>query len=258
MKAADRVIEELRTAILVCDIKAGSTLPNERDLAASFDVSQPTVREAVRALVTMGLVEVRHGSGAYVSSNLRSSIANALNGLVQLEHVSVFDVLEIRSALGVYSIRRAVAHATDDDVARIAELSAAMISAETGQAVAEATVEFQVGLAAASHHPLLFAIESFIFELLMKFQYKAHRHRSAAFWRESAQAIAPYRKHLIAALQARDSDRAAEAMSAYQDRLRDRWTQEPSLAKIELAGQSAAETLSQIAVQIPDVRWVRD
>ena len=257
MKVADRIIDELRTSILVGDLPAGSQLPNERDLAASFGVSQPTVREAVRALATMGLIEVRHGSGAYVSANMRSSVASALNGLVQLEHVSVFDVLEIRSALGVYSIRRAVEHASDDEVQHVEELAEKMVQAETAQGVAEATVEFQVALAAASHHPMLFAIESFIFELLMKFQYKAHRNRSAAFWQESAKAIAPYRARVVRALRARDADLAADEMMAYQDQLRQRWTQQPALAKIELAGASAAQTLSQISVQIPEVRWVR-
>jgi len=259
MKVADQIIEEMRTAILVGELKPGSKLPNERDLAAKFGVSQPTVREAVRALVTMGLVDVRHGSGAYVSSDdARASIANALTVLVQLEHVRVFDVLEIRNALAIYSIRRAVEHATTEEIARIADLSAAMVDADTAQGVAEATVEFQVGLAAAAHHPLLFAIECFLFELLMKFQYKAHRHRSAAFWLESANAIKPYRDHVVAALRARDADKAAEEMRAYQERLSQRWLNEPALAKIELAGPSAMQTLSQITVHIPDVRAVND
>jgi GntR family transcriptional repressor for pyruvate dehydrogenase complex len=258
MKAADRIIEEMRTAILVEELKSGTQLPNERDLAAKFGVSQPTVREAVRALVTMGLVEVRHGSGAYVSSNARASIASALNVLVQLEHVRIFDVLEIRNALAVYSIRRVVEHATDEEIERIADLAAAMIGADTAQGVAEATVEFQVGLAAAAHHPLLFAIECFIFELLMKFQYKAHRHRGAAFWRESALAIKPYRDRVLASLRARDADKAAEEMRTYQQRLSEKWLNEPALAKVELAGASAMRTLSQIAVHIPDVRAVND
>ncbi|CNF04114.1 GntR family transcriptional regulator [Mycobacterium tuberculosis] len=257
LKVADQIIEEMRTAILVGEMKPGSKLPNERDLAAKFGVSQPTVREAVRALVTMGLLDVRHGSGVYVTFDTRASIASALNVLVQLEHVRVFDVLEIRAALAIYSIRRAVEHASDEEIENIEKLATAMVEADTVQGVAEATVEFQVGLAAAAHHPLLFAIECFLFELLMKFQYKAHRHRGAAFWMESAEAIKPYRDRVLAALRARDSDTAVEEMSAYQERLSERWLSEPALAKIELAGPSAMQTLSQITVHIPDVRAVK-
>jgi GntR family transcriptional regulator, transcriptional repressor for pyruvate dehydrogenase complex len=258
MKVADQIIEEMRTAILVGELKPGSKLPNERDLAAKFDVSQPTVREAIRALVTMGLVDVRHGSGAYVSFDVRASIARALNVLVQLEHVRVFDVLEIRTALAVYSIRRAVQHATDEEIDRIIDLSDAIVRADTAQGAADATVEFQVSLAAAAHHPLLFAIECFVFELLMKFRYKAHRHRSAAFWAESANAIKPYRDRALYALRARDADKAADEMAVCQAQLNERWLNDPALAKIELAGPSAVQTLSQITVHIPDVRAVED
>jgi GntR family transcriptional repressor for pyruvate dehydrogenase complex len=258
MKVSDQVIEDLRTAIVSGGLPPGSKLPNERDLATEMGVSQPTVREAVRALTTLGLIEVRHGSGAYVSSDARASIANVLSVLVQLERVRIIDVLEIRQALGIYSIQRAVEHATDEEIENIAELSVAMVEADTVEGLAEATIAFQVGLAAAAHHPLLFAIECFIFELLMKFQYEVYRERSVTFWRKRAIVMTSHRDNVLAALRARNAGKAAKVMQVYQEQLRERWSKEPDLAKVELSDPSAIRTLSQIAIRIPDVRAVSD
>src|SRR6266567_3874865 len=61
-----RVADELRTQILAGTYPAGRRLPAERELGETFNVSRPTVREAVIALELQGLVEVRVGAGVFV------------------------------------------------------------------------------------------------------------------------------------------------------------------------------------------------
>src|ERR1700733_15593197 len=75
--AADQIIEQLRTQILTGARPIGAKLPPERELSVEFGVSSPTIREALRALSSMGLVEARRGSGAYVAPNLGRIIASA-------------------------------------------------------------------------------------------------------------------------------------------------------------------------------------
>jgi GntR family transcriptional repressor for pyruvate dehydrogenase complex len=250
-KVSDQVIEDLQAAIISGKLAIGSKLPSERELAGELGVSQPTVREAVRALTTLGLIEVRHGSGAYVSSDPGASISNMLSLLVQLEHVRIIDVLEIRQALGVYSVRRAVEHATDEEIAKLRQLAAKINEEDTALGLAEAILEFQVAASAAAHHPLLFAIECFIFELLMKFQYDVYQHESADFWRKRAVMMAPDRGRLLDALEERDADKAGEMTGVYLEQLAKRWEKEPDLMNIELSGPDAMRTLSQTGIRVP-------
>src|SRR5258708_26525109 len=62
-----QVADAIRASIQSGDYKPGSRLPSERDLAASFKVSRPPIREAMIALEIHGLVEARQGSGIYVT-----------------------------------------------------------------------------------------------------------------------------------------------------------------------------------------------
>src|ERR1700760_2071488 len=77
-KIANEIIEYLRSQIAAGTLARSERLPNERALADYFGVSQPTVREATRALEAMGLIEVRHGSGAYVSADPQSLLATSI------------------------------------------------------------------------------------------------------------------------------------------------------------------------------------
>src|SRR6201996_8423191 len=92
-RIADAIAEDLRAQIASGAIPHGARLPAERDLAERYRVSGPTVREALQGLSALGLLEVRHGSGTYVSAVADSLIARALGTVIQLERVSVQDLL---------------------------------------------------------------------------------------------------------------------------------------------------------------------
>src|SRR5580698_3553907 len=64
-----QVADSIMAAIQSGDFKPGARLPSERDLAASFKVSRPTIREAMIALEIRGLVEARQGSGIYITAH---------------------------------------------------------------------------------------------------------------------------------------------------------------------------------------------
>lgn len=66
----DRTADEIIQFIISEELQAGEKLPNEYELAASLDVGRSTLREAVRSLVSRNILEVRQGSGTYVSQNM--------------------------------------------------------------------------------------------------------------------------------------------------------------------------------------------
>src|SRR6202022_575714 len=65
---ADQVFLKLREQILQGRLARGAKLPSERELAQHYQVSAPTIREAIRGLAAVRLVEVRHGTGIYVTA----------------------------------------------------------------------------------------------------------------------------------------------------------------------------------------------
>lgn len=70
MRLADKVADSIIKLIINDNLKAGDQLPNEYELAKKLNVGRSTLREAVRSLHTQNILEVRQGSGTYVSSNI--------------------------------------------------------------------------------------------------------------------------------------------------------------------------------------------
>src|SRR3982074_3700471 len=67
-RVADQILEDLRGQILSGALPHGTKLPAERELAVHYGVSGPTIREAMRVLTAMGLVDSRNGSGSTVNA----------------------------------------------------------------------------------------------------------------------------------------------------------------------------------------------
>jgi GntR family transcriptional repressor for pyruvate dehydrogenase complex len=113
--AIDHIIDGIERARL----RAGERLPNEADLAASLEISRPTLRQALRVLENSGLLDVRRGAagGIFVVSDLIP--AQSISSAVALEESHVLDVLSARRVLERAVTERAVEVATEDDYAEI-------------------------------------------------------------------------------------------------------------------------------------------
>lgn len=116
VKLYQRVAQDLESAIRAGQFIAGSRLPPERDLADQFAVSRPTIREAMIALEIRGLVEVRHGSGVYVSENrIASCGSDELN-------VGAFELIEARLMFEGEAAALAAAVIPEDQLLELREL----------------------------------------------------------------------------------------------------------------------------------------
>jgi len=90
----DRVFEQLRSQILSGAIPAGTRLPNERELAEAFGVNRASVREALKRLEFLELVEVRHGQGTFVQEVSASSALQVIEGLLRDPSIVTRELLE--------------------------------------------------------------------------------------------------------------------------------------------------------------------
>lgn len=108
----DQVIEQLRAAITQGEWPLGHRIPTESELADSLGVGRNTVREAVRALAHVGLLEVRQGDGTYVRAT--SEVSGTIRRICGSE---LREVLQVRRALEVEGARLAALARTEADLA---------------------------------------------------------------------------------------------------------------------------------------------
>src|SRR6478752_9477902 len=97
-RASSAIAEQIRTAILTGRVKAGERLSPERELAEQFGVSRVTVRDALRSLEAMGLIEVRVGArgGAFVTAPTGSKVAQAMSDMMMMSVIRPEDIVESR------------------------------------------------------------------------------------------------------------------------------------------------------------------
>lgn len=238
LRVARTIIDSLQQDIATGRLPLGSRLPNERELARQFGVSQPTMREALRALEVMGLIEVRHGSGAYVSGDLRGFLASALQTVLQLERADIADVLEVRALLGRRCAALAARNATDIDIRNMESCLEAVDTALHGEdlrRMIEPTGSFQIAVAGAAHNPLLYALESYLVTLIISLQIARQSHHGPDFWRTRVQGFAADRRRLLSHIKAHDEAGSAEAMSAYIESQHREFAADRELADVNLS-----------------------
>lgn len=115
----EQTAERLLQLILKRDYEVGDRLPNEYDLAQDLEVGRSTIREAVRSLATRNVLEVRQGSGTYISN--KKGVAEDPLGfaLVKDKLKLTTDLFELRYLLEPRIAERVAQFATDEDIERL-------------------------------------------------------------------------------------------------------------------------------------------
>jgi len=237
------IADEIRRQVASGELRPGARLPNERELARHFDVSSPTVREAMRVLQTMGIVEVRHGSGTYVTANAQPLVERSLHTLVQLENVTLEQVLEVRLALRDQLARAAVERATDDELDALEAAEQEYRAAPASERV-EAALRMLTILSGLAHNPLLQALDSYLNNLIIQFQRIVFADRPPEFWDDWGRSFERDRRRLLAALRRRDAEAAVRAMRAYHESVAHRLTTDPALTKVPLSDPALLRAMS--------------
>jgi DNA-binding FadR family transcriptional regulator len=157
-RVSDQIVEDLRSQILNGELADGVRLPAERDLAAYYEVSVPTVREAVRVLTAMKLLNTRNGSRAVVTANGDALLRISLESVAQFEKMGPSDLLSLLGVLHAYGAQLAIEHATVADIEQLRAAVARTSEATDPQAIPVALWEFFSVLVGISRNPMLVAL----------------------------------------------------------------------------------------------------
>ncbi len=214
-RIADRILDDLRNQIASGELPRGTRLPSERELALRYGVSGATIREAISGLTALGFVDVRHGSGAYVtaetnglvaSSSARSSSSRRSASPTSWAclRCSIFTRRNSRRSTGPRPTSRRFRPTSRPSRWRARPTS---LPTRCG--------EFLSHLAAAAHNPLLAALCDFLSDLQIRLALELSG-RSFARWRRMTAALQTERIAIVAALDRRDRPAAIDAVRAYQ------------------------------------------
>lgn len=196
---ADVILASLKERIVSGELASGSKLPTERDLQKVYGASIPTVREALRGLSAMGLVEIRHGAGSYVTADPEALVALFMGAVIQLQRLGLAETLSGLASLDEHAAQLASQAATEADHAHLrAALAAFDDIASIGDA-AKAVKTFHAAITAAAASPFLIPLCSFLTDVLVQAALELVEN-SIETWRPALDKLQPVRARLVQAI----------------------------------------------------------
>ena len=215
-KLSDVITEQLESMILDGTLLASQKLPPERELALEFDVSRPSLREAIGNLQARGLVERKQGGGTFVNRNLNSAMTDPLMDLVSQRPETQFDLLEFRHALEGMAAYYAALRGQPEDYNALKQALNDVPTPkahESKRAQAAAPGQFYIILARASHNMVLLHVMSTMQSMLV--DNIERNFDMLAAHPEAVEDIAKQRREIVEAIASRDPEAARQACNTH-------------------------------------------
>lgn len=161
MKTADFVVEEIKRMIGSGEIKPGQKLPNQHEFSSQLGVSRTSLREALRTLALLGVIEQKPKVGTMVTSQVQSCYSDYLTPPLISDRQTTMELIEARRYIELDAVELAVKNATDEEIAGLEELVARMAIALREKditAYIECDAELHFEIAKASHNRFIIHI----------------------------------------------------------------------------------------------------
>jgi len=205
-KVYEEVARQLERLILT-KLHPGDKLPSERELAESLGVSRSSIRDAIRSLELVGLVEPRQGSGTVVREISAETLMNPLTSVLRHKIELVTELIDFRKMLEPPLDARAATHASAEELEEMEEiLHRQEAKFRIGELAVEEDSEFHYAIAMASGNSVVLKVLDFLMDLL-----RDTRERSLQTEGRPQKSLAGHRK-ILAAIKKRDAEAAKAAM----------------------------------------------
>ena len=205
-KVYEAVARQLEQFILE-RLKPGDKLPPERELCEMFGVSRSSVRDAIRTLELMGLLEPRQGVGTVVCELTAGSLINPLSNVLTRKRQLVTELLDVRQIIEPPLAARAAQHASAEEVSEMeAILQRQALKMQEGEPAIKEDSEFHYAIALASGNSVVLKVLDVLMDLL-----RETRERSLQVAGRPQKSLAGHRA-ILAAIKRKDSAAAEAAM----------------------------------------------
>jgi len=205
-KVYEEVAKQIERLILK-RLKPGDKLPSERELAEMLRVSRSSIRDAIRGLELMGLVEPRQGTGTIVREISPDSLVNPFANALRRRQELVTELLDFRKMLEPPLAARAATHASPEEIAEMEEILERQEKKQAqGEACVDEDAEFHYSVGLASGNSVVLKVLDILMDLL-----RDTRERSLQVEGRSQRSIAGH-KRILTAIKRHDAEAAKAAM----------------------------------------------
>jgi GntR family transcriptional repressor for pyruvate dehydrogenase complex len=212
-----QIAEQLMIMLQTGQLQPGDRLPPERELAAKMQVSRPSLREALRALTMMNILEVRQGAGTYVTSLEPELLVEHLDFVLSLEDTSLTSLFEARRIVEAGITALAAERITDEELAELEEvLHRSEEALGDPEAFLQADHAMHRAVTRAARNAILSRVVDSISRLLL-----VSRSRTIEIPGIRVQTLEHHRA-IISALKARDPEAAQQAMVEHLENVEQR------------------------------------
>ena len=211
-KISLNIMRQMRDAVLSGRLHPGDRLPPENELLNEFGVSRHTLREALRALEVMGLIDIRKGvgGGPVVSEVDMETTCNSIANFLHFKNISITDLMEVRRIFEPYLARIAAERLGPEQIEKLRAMNqACRAKLDSGEDITgrPEEINFHSILAGASGNPVLILILNFVNSLLtdVKLQLKPGK--------EFSEQVLAAHERILEAIEERDGGAALSAMA---------------------------------------------
>lgn len=216
IRTHEHVLSQIAERILDGRLEVGDRLPSERELVSALGVSRTSVREALRILESMGIIEANVGSGRDAGSTICDRPSEALSNLLRLHmalaRFRLVELVEVRIQLERGAAAGAAMSATSADIDRLKELIEAMEQPDLEHArFHEFDTEFHVTIARISGNTL-------VADLMQALRVAVRSHMEQAFeavddWEAVVRALGHQHRAIAEAIEKQDASTAADLVA---------------------------------------------
>jgi GntR family transcriptional regulator, transcriptional repressor for pyruvate dehydrogenase complex len=209
---AHEAIDTIKRMIVRGELQAGQRLPAERDLAAQLGLSRPSLREAIRALIALNILESRHGEGTFVSSLEPDLLTEPIDFVLQVNDGGLRALFEARRVLEAGVAALAAQRATDLELAELDDfVKRGRAKLGDAEAFIEHDVEFHERIRRMARSPVLASMLGSVSLLSLESRRQTAQHAAVR-----AKAHADHAR-MVKTLKARDAEAARHAMVLHLD-----------------------------------------
>ena len=167
------IVDQIKKLIIQGKLQPSDKLSSERDLAKMFNVGRPTVREAIRTLSMMGLVEVNHGQKGTIIKNFAidpylESVRDQMSLMLEMKKATIQQLTEVRGALDNRIALLSAERATKDQLKGMEDILKEMeLCTNDTNAYLNKAIEFHKVMSLSTNNPIFYAIWSAFFDLII-------------------------------------------------------------------------------------------
>ena len=213
---SDEIVEQIIVLISEGVLKPGERLPSEKGLASRFGVGRTTIREALRSLAVMGIVDGRVGEGTFVSSTNRRPLEKALKWGLLIDRKDVQDLIETRLLLESQTAFWAAHRASQVNLQEIEQAIQGMEeSIHDPERYLKSDLQFHLSVARSSQNTILFQLVSMTRSYLQVWIQKSLSLPTTRKSHRRAEVSIQEHREILQAIRSGDAEGARQSMNAH-------------------------------------------